>query len=626
MSFLARARDLLAGNNVRLTWGDGTVDMRPLDGSHYPDASDYPKARYLSQQFVDALCSADGMTDALLAEVERVVFDAHDPDTRDGAVDFQELLDALVSRHRLSRGREEEALVTLSDLIGNEIEKTKAVSTVAKQVEDKRLAVKRFTADRGRLVSKGSEARAERLAEVATAAAKVAGNVRWFVNREAALLKLRDEVTDLRTNRTPATLRATKDRHQAARIKDPEWGAFLLNYKGDVDTFITDEIAKAKSGAAGWRGRPVSPPAEPTTASLADDVDLTQQTQALLDAEVARLTKLVALDGDTQKRFTALTQKIAAENIDLGKLTDRLADYQAAKDRIPPLLRDREDGYARVFDYILAEERVLRDLYAPIRSELEAEGGTLAKLAFSVRRSVDVERWALAGEKLLDLRRMGPFQGRGSVAARAERGLSTAWRTGDADAVTKAMAAFREENQDELLEAARVPKGSPADYRTWLKSFAKWLYSTDHIQVRYSVDYDGTDIRSLSPGTRGIVLLLLYLALDTADDRPLIIDQPEENLDPTSIYDELIGLFIAAKAKRQVIMVTHNANLVINTDADQIIIAEAGPREAGGLPGISYIAGGLEDALIRERVCEILEGGEHAFRERARRLRVRFKR
>lgn len=626
MSFLARARDLLDGNNVRLTWGDGTIDMRALDGSHDPDASDYPKARYLSQQFVDALCSADGMTDALLAEVERVVFDAHDPGTRDGAIDFQELLDALVSRHRLSRGREEEALVTLSDLIGNEIEKTKTVSTLVKQVEDKRLAVKRYTADRGRLVAKGSETRAERLAQVATAAEKVAANVRWFVNREAALLKLRDEVTDLRTNRAPATLRVTKERHQAARIKDPEWGPFLLNYEGDVDAFIEAQVADAKSGAEGWRGRPISPPADPTTALVADDVDLAQQTQAVLDAEVARLTRLVALDTDTQKRFMTLTQKIAAENVELGKMVDRLTDCQGAKTRIPPLLRDREDGYARVFDYILAEEQVLRELYAPIRTRLEAEGGTLAKLSFSVRRSVNVERWATEGEKLLDLRRMGAFQGRGSIAARAERGLASAWRTGDAHAVTAAMAAFRDDNQDELLEAARVPKGNPTDYRSWLKSFAKWLYSTDHIQVRYSVDYDGTDIRSLSPGTRGIVLLLLYLALDTGDDRPLIIDQPEENLDPKSIYDELVGLFIAAKAKRQVIMVTHNANLVINTDADQIIIAEAGPREAGGLPGISYMAGGLEDAAIRERVCEILEGGEHAFRERARRLRVRFKR
>jgi len=121
-------------------------------------------------------------------------------------------------------------------------------------------------------------------------------------------------------------------------------------------------------------------------------------------------------------------------------------------------------------------------------------------------------------------------------------------------------------------------------------------------------------------------LLLLYLALDDADDRPLIIDQPEENLDPKSVFDELVDLFIQAKGKRQVIMVTHNANLVINTDADQIIIAQSGAHESGGLPPITYTSGGLEDFEIRKAVCDILEGGEHAFRERARRLRVRLAR
>lgn len=134
------------------------------------------------------------------------------------------------------------------------------------------------------------------------------------------------------------------------------------------------------------------------------------------------------------------------------------------------------------------------------------------------------------------------------------------------------------------------------------------------------------NIRKLSPGTRGIVLLLLYLALDDADDRPLIIDQPEENLDPKSIFDEIVGLFIEAKSKRQVIMVTHNANLVINTDADQIIIATAGPHVPGDLPPITYTSGGLERAEIRRAVCDILEGGDEAFRERARRLRVRLDR
>lgn len=130
----------------------------------------------------------------------------------------------------------------------------------------------------------------------------------------------------------------------------------------------------------------------------------------------------------------------------------------------------------------------------------------------------------------------------------------------------------------------------------------------------------------LSPGTRGIVLLLLYLDLDDTDDRPLIIDQPEENLDPKSIFEELVHLFIAAKTKRQVIMVTHNANLVVNTDADQIIIAKAGMHTPGQLPPISYVSGGLDQKAVREQVCDILEGGEEAFKQRARRLRVALER
>ena len=160
--------------------------------------------------------------------------------------------------------------------------------------------------------------------------------------------------------------------------------------------------------------------------------------------------------------------------------------------------------------------------------------------------------------------------------------------------------------------------------REWGKRLSEWLYGTSHIRVVYGIEYDGIRIEQLSSGTRGIVLLLLYLALDTDDDRPLIIDQPEENLDPKSIYDELVPLFREAKARRQIIIVTHNANLVVNTDADQVIVAECGPHAAGRLPDITYTSGGLEEADIRKLVCAILEGGERAFVDRAKRLRFTF--
>ena len=129
--------------------------------------------------------------------------------------------------------------------------------------------------------------------------------------------------------------------------------------------------------------------------------------------------------------------------------------------------------------------------------------------------------------------------------------LRKAWESGDIEAIDEAIQHFTDAWQDELLAVANVPANDQAGHRNWLMRFAKWLFSTDHIQISYSIDYEGTDITKLSPGSRGIVLLLLYLALDESDHSPLIIDQPEENLDPKSIFDELVSLFVAA-IRRQI--------------------------------------------------------------------------
>jgi hypothetical protein len=71
-------------------------------------------------------------------------------------------------------------------------------------------------------------------------------------------------------------------------------------------------------------------------------------------------------------------------------------------------------------------------------------------------------------------------------------------------------------------------------------------------------------------------------------------------------------------------IVTHNANLVVNTDVDQVIVATSQRTQPTGLPTISYIGGSLENRDIRNLVCRILEGGERAFLERERRYRLRW--
>lgn len=625
-SFLTRAQELLHGASVLLRWQAGDQSQRSLDGSDESSSAEYPRARYLSQQFVEELCSTQGMTDALMREIERVIFEAHPLSDRDGAVNFGELLEMRTTRFREARDREEDALADLSERIGTELDKEKLVAGLKKQISEKEKLIAGYTKDRSKLVAKGSEARVERLAALTVAAEKVRGYLRYFAAREQSLLSLKDEVGNLRGHQAPEALRRSQERHKASDLKPEEWRQFLLDYQGDVDTSLTTHLARARKDAKDWKGSPPASAADPNVALIEDGAELQHQPLTLLEAEIARLEKLVSVDRDTANKFSALSRRITEETATLDRFKEKLTDYEGARPRVRALVQEREAAYVRVFDAILAEQALLTDLYSPLMTRLGAAGGTLKKLSFSVNREADVARWAVSGEDLLDLRVQGSFKGRGTLRQLADAALKPAWEMGDPQTVSAAMTKFRTENQDALLERSPVPKADQADYREWSKRFAKWLYGTEHIKIQYSIDYDGVDIRKLSPGTRGIVLLLLYLALDDADDRPLIIDQPEENLDPKSIFDELVSLFREAKNKRQVIVVTHNANLVVNTDADQIIVAQVGPHPPGELPPITYLSGGLESAHIRKAVCDILEGGERALQERARRLRVRLER
>lgn len=345
---------------------------------------------------------------------------------------------------------------------------------------------------------------------------------------------------------------------------------------------------------------------------------------AALRLEADRLRTLIGLDAVKADRLKQLDAKVTQSEGQLSRIAEQIADAERAHARIVELNGRRKAEYARIFAAIEDEARELESLYEPLKALLEQEEGALGRLEFSVRRVVDVKEWAERGERLLDLRTMGPFRGHGALLKAAREELLDAWTCGGSDEVADAMANFRAKYDHTLLDHAPVPRAKRAEYWAWGGRIAEWLTSTGHISVQYGIRYGGADVEELSPGTRGIVLLLLYLSLDRQDDRPLIIDQPEENLDPKSIFDELVPRFKATRQRRQVVMVTHNANLVVNTDADQVIVASASHHGAGELPRLSYSSGGLEDATIRVEVCAVLEGGEPAFKERAARLRVQL--
>ena len=625
-SFLTRARSYLGDVKVRLVWGGGDEVSRSLDGSDSDGPTSFPRVRYLSQQFVEELCSARGPTDGLIAEIERVVFEAHPHESRDGALDFDELRERRTQRFRQARAREAEAILQVSRRIGEEFEKERLVEPLRRQVEQKKRQVDGYKNDLRRLVIKGSDNVLKRYQQIQTAAQAVRKRIDRFKEQRRAFEGLRDEVVSMRATIAPEMLRQSQARYPGSGMTAEQWAEFLLDYTGPVDTSIVAYIKWVDSKIAELEG---SPPQKKRTESpyIRDDEDLDDVKLATLIIEIKRIEHRLNADKLVRDKYSALSQRIRREESILQTLQVRLEDARGATKRRRQLQHERDDAYERVFDAIVSEQEALEELYAPLQERLDSTGGTLRKLRFSIARVADTAKWADYAEKnLLDRRLEGPFRGRGALVDRAERELTQSWESGSAAAVRTTMGEFISTYQGDFLVHATVPREEREAFRTWLGRFAEWIFNTDHIRVRYGIAYDGVDIEKLSPGTRGIVLLLLYLALDDDDDRPLVIDQPEENLDPQSVFAELVPTFMDAKARRQVIMVTHNANLVINTDADQIIIADASPRRDGGLPLLMYQAGGLDNAGIRKSVCEILEGGELAFQERARRLRVRLER
>ncbi|MDY3548935.1 hypothetical protein PG291_10005 [Riemerella anatipestifer] len=117
-------------------------------------------------------------------------------------------------------------------------------------------------------------------------------------------------------------------------------------------------------------------------------------------------------------------------------------------------------------------------------------------------------------------------------------------------------------------------------------------------------------------GQKGTMYLKMKLATE-AFSKPIIFDQPEDDLDNEFIINNLIGLFKELKKYRQIIIITHNANLVVNADAEQIIVAKNDNDK------LSYISGSLENPNINKHIYKILEGGEQAFKNRERKYGFR---
>ncbi len=610
-SFLHRAEALLGDMEVELEWADGTTTpVRKVSDW----ASDQPRVRYLSQQFVEHLSQrelqagqgqtwneedARSVRDPLIEEIERVVFEAISVEDRMETDSFSSLRDAWLGVHLETREAERALIGRNTRAIADEHVKKRSITalktacdeaTRARKAIEKELKSLRMTASKEHTKAYEDAFATHKLLQ--DAVQKQAARVQRLKALCSALERQQARMDEehLALSIRYANLEFAPDAWETLRPKIDR--VAIANLSSLVVAARGDEQKLRNSGTT----QPLSEKASPAGLTV-------------LATREKAAQKILGEDDARSKRRAKLVKNLAIARTREEKAKKDHANSEGAAKRIASSHDARFQAYERLVQTLDTEVIALNDLYEPLKERL-ASDERLRPLTFDVLRRVDFAAWVVAGERIFDLRR-SPFRGRRGFLDAARPVLEQPWQTGSAAEVCDAVKEF----MDKYLKdpASLLLRGAT------MFELGRWLFSTDHISVQYSIKYEGRDIARLSPGARGVVLLTLFLAIDRHDVRPLLIDQPEENLDPKSINGLLVPFFVEAAQRRQIIMVTHNANLVVNADADQVIVATSERTQATELPKFGYEAGGLEDPRIRTLVCQYLEGGEDAFRRRAER-------
>lgn len=144
-------------------------------------------------------------------------------------------------------------------------------------------------------------------------------------------------------------------------------------------------------------------------------------------------------------------------------------------------------------------------------------------------------------------------------------------------------------------------------------------FPDDSLSISYKIDGNSQKFQSIEHGSPGQKTAALLAFILSYGDEPLILDQPEDDLDNYLIYDLIVQHLRNIKTKRQVIIVTHNANIVVNGDAENIIVLAI---KAGSTQVITH--GSLQEMSVREEICKIMEGGKEAFKKRYERIGMEF--
>lgn len=291
-------------------------------------------------------------------------------------------------------------------------------------------------------------------------------------------------------------------------------------------------------------------------------------------------------------------------------LKETLANLSNLPTRVGEL-RDEQHAIAKdILAEKLSENDVLRGLYQPVQSFIDRHELSGDKIKLEFKAELINEGFSERFLGLIAQNRKGSFMGTGEGQTKA-KSLTEVVAWGDQDSVAAFLQSVDQAlHEDQRLETPiavqlkdQVPRGVGVD------ELYNLLYGLEYVRPRYVLRWQGKELAMLSPGERGTLLLVFYLLIDK-NDFPLIIDQPEGNLDNHTVSMVLVDCIREARKNRQVFIVTHNPNLAVVCDADQVVHAS---RDVEHGNAVTYTTGSLENPAMSKHVTDVLEGTRRAF-------------
>lgn len=600
--------------SAQVTWADGQVLEKDL--SENPATENVELVKYIPQGHFEELCNAhvSGKSDAFEKELRSVIFSHADDTIRLGAYDFDQLVEL-----------QESSLRSRLDGLRGELHKVNRQidSMESQMLPETRRAIEELLAQKQRLLDEHNKIRPEDVAHPTGALSEEqqqASNQLTEITTELEKIKDQKKANQDELTQLAAKKKASRNIQEGIDVVKRAIQHFVNEFKEDAKLLGLESNTLIQFNV----NEQLITEVESTTSTR--EVELRKQNQELEGNEQSLIEKRAPLNSQLNAPQLAYQQYLdqlkdwkekEANILGAKDLPDTLKGLEHRKEQLDLLPDQRTSSQAerleitaQIFD-LLNEQRANREaLFQPVQQLIQNNRliRDEYKLQFKAELSSTTE---LISDKLFSLVKQasGEFRGE-SESLSVIKELTDRHDLNNRQSFLK----FVTELHDKLESSSNGQIGIMSMLRKGRSAneVYDYLFGLEYLEPRYTLMFQDARIGQLSPGQRGALLLIFYLLVDKGNT-PIILDQPEENLDNETIVSLLVPVLNEAKQKRQIIMVTHNPNLAVVCDAEQIIHCEFDRKNGHS---ITYTPGAIECRIINRKVVDVLEGTMPAFENR----------